>query len=331
MLLRLQNHPPHPLHFQIPPKVITFFFGKKKQLINQSLNGSISKHIHTFLTKQPCYLQCLAEKDTLNVSREFNLTVRTNSFTEIRSKIQQSQLQDQLHHLLNPNRKRVEEALLNCCNTKSTSAHTFLVSKYFDHTETASQLCLHLLTRAYLARATYAPLLNLPQPHSDRAFPLFLDFDSHENPIPNSHTLTDIRAALSELNRCRLRRSRSSFRLFRCGAWGYRRELEVSVRRIDDAAARFAYVLSNDLGTIDRLVARLCAAVEGDRALVRLGLERGREGFSMQQVLVQLCKSYESLACQIEDLEEHVCLCFYTVNKARTLLLQQMCSNPLTL
>lgn len=87
------------------------------------------------------------------------------------------------------------------------------------------------------------------------------------------------------------------------------------------------YVLNNDLGTIDRLVARLRTAVDGDKDLVRVGLESGIERFPVEHVVKELCKSYASFVDQLDDLEEHVCLCFYTVNKARTLLLQQICTS----
>lgn len=94
-----------------------------------------------------------------------------------------------------------------------------------------------------------------------------------------------------------------------------------------DAAAKCAYVLSNDLGTIDALVSRLRAAVEGDKVLVRLGLERGNERYLVQEVIKQLWKNHQGILRQVEDLEEHIFLCFYNINKARLLVLQEICSN----
>ncbi|XAR64750.1 hypothetical protein NMG60_11008562 [Bertholletia excelsa] len=44
-----------------------------------------------------------------------------------------------------------------------------------------------------------------------------------------------------------------------------------------DSAARFTYVLHKDLETIDRLVERLYDAVDDDKLLIRLGLERGKD------------------------------------------------------
>lgn len=91
-----------------------------------------------------------------------------------------------------------------------------------------------------------------------------------------------------------------------------------------DAAARGAYVLHNDLDTIDRLVARLHDAVETDRMVVQYGLQRGREPFTIMEVVKLLKKNQPNFEHQLKDLEEHVCLCFATVNRARSLLLQQI-------
>ncbi|WVZ16000.1 hypothetical protein V8G54_013566 [Vigna mungo] len=93
------------------------------------------------------------------------------------------------------------------------------------------------------------------------------------------------------------------------------------------AAAKCAYVLSNDLGTIDALVSRLRAAVEGDKVLVSLGLERGNERYLVQEVIKQLWKSHQGFLHQVEDLEEHIFLCFYNINKARLLVHQEICSD----
>ncbi|KAM7526003.1 hypothetical protein LguiA_015905 [Lonicera macranthoides] len=91
-----------------------------------------------------------------------------------------------------------------------------------------------------------------------------------------------------------------------------------------DAAAKGTYVLHNDLDTIDRLVARLHSEVEGDKLLVRLGLERGRDKHPIQEVAKQLYKDHVNFLRQLMDLEEHLCLCFAAINRARSLLLQEI-------
>ena len=89
-----------------------------------------------------------------------------------------------------------------------------------------------------------------------------------------------------------------------------------------DAAAKSAYVLHNDLDTIDRLISRLHTEIEGDRLLIRLGLDRGRDKYPIYEVVKQLRKNRASFMDQLTDLEEHICLCVAAINKARSLLLQ---------
>uniref|UniRef100_A0A0E0DDN4 Cathepsin propeptide inhibitor domain-containing protein n=1 Tax=Oryza meridionalis TaxID=40149 RepID=A0A0E0DDN4_9ORYZ len=108
-----------------------------------------------------------------------------------------------------------------------------------------------------------------------------------------------------------------------CPAAASMKRLQQHMDRLD-AAARGAYVLNNDVDTIERLVGRLHATVESDKLLVRLGLERGRgEHHTIEEVVRQLRKNHPSLLRQLADLEEHICLYFAAVNRARLLLDQQ--------
>ncbi|WOH06199.1 hypothetical protein DCAR_0625622 [Daucus carota subsp. sativus] len=91
-----------------------------------------------------------------------------------------------------------------------------------------------------------------------------------------------------------------------------------------DAAAKNTYVLLNDLDTIDRLVARLHTEIEGDKLLIRLGLERGSDRHAIQEVAKQLYKNHLNFLRQLSDLEEHLCLCFAAINRARALLVQEI-------
>lgn len=91
-----------------------------------------------------------------------------------------------------------------------------------------------------------------------------------------------------------------------------------------DATAKSAYVLHNDLDTIDRLVARLHTAIDGDKLLIRLGLNRGREKYPIYEVVKQLGKNRVNVLDQLKDLEEHICLCFAAINRARSLLVQEI-------
>ncbi|KAK7380703.1 hypothetical protein VNO78_33218 [Psophocarpus tetragonolobus] len=292
-----------------------------------------------------------SQGDTPTISREYNLAVHTTSYTEIRSNVEA-----ELHHL-NPTRERVQQTLTLTSSTRLLC----LLSTFFDHSESASDLCLALRHSLLRARALHAHLQSLD---TDAAASLRL-FDAALNPLPPSHTFSAVRAALSALKadldrraKKSLSRLRLSRRLARASAvclvavavavitatvaatvhaaatlaaaaaplcLSEKREL-AKLRQLD-AAAKCAYVLSNDLGTIDALVSRLRAAVESDKVLVRLGLERGNERYLVEEVIKQLWKSHKGFLDQVEDLEEHIFLCFYNINKARLLVLQEISSN----
>uniref|UniRef100_A0A0D9W4J8 Uncharacterized protein n=1 Tax=Leersia perrieri TaxID=77586 RepID=A0A0D9W4J8_9ORYZ len=109
-----------------------------------------------------------------------------------------------------------------------------------------------------------------------------------------------------------------------CPAAASMKRLQQHMDRLD-AAARGAYVLNNDVDTIERLVGRLHATVESDKLLVQLGLERGRgQRHTIDEVVRQLRKNHPSLLRQLADLEEHICLYFAAVNRARLLLVNHL-------
>ncbi|KAL8139137.1 hypothetical protein V2J09_005138 [Rumex salicifolius] len=91
-----------------------------------------------------------------------------------------------------------------------------------------------------------------------------------------------------------------------------------------DSASRSAYVLHNDLQTVDRLARHLQTAVEGDKSLARLGIGRGKEWHPINEVAKRLAKNHHNVQLQLADLEKHICLCFAAINRARSLLLHEI-------
>uniref|UniRef100_A0A2N9J760 Uncharacterized protein n=1 Tax=Fagus sylvatica TaxID=28930 RepID=A0A2N9J760_FAGSY len=330
---------------------------------------------------------------TVNLSREYALTVHTNSYNEMWSIIHPTTSEEQLqvqeyngeihhhhHHLLlaevlHPNRECVEEALRHA---KSNSL-TALVKDYFNHSENAANLCLLFHRSVINARSLYAPLHALFQVHPlesslsqsqcDHVFNLLLEFDSLDNPFPStdSYSFDEMRQCFSQLkqqlDRC-LHKSRSRIRLIRCATTSSAvcfictavgvavsavalashalvplvagtlcctaclpqkcNKKEVAHIAQLDAAAMGTYKLDKELDTIDRLVARLRNAVDNDKSLIRLGLERGNEKHAIQVVMKRLQSDHPNFLHLLKDLEEHICLCFITINKARALLLQEI-------
>ncbi|XXG64228.1 hypothetical protein AAC387_Pa05g2231 [Persea americana] len=201
------------------------------------------------------------------------------------------------------------------------------------------------------------------QPQCDWAFDTLTEFHRQENPFPSDTNFDHIRLSQLKLQLDqRLRKARSRTRLIRRTTRGSAICLIGSVAGVAvsavvvathaltalvaipfftflpsnfakqqlhhisqlDAAAKGTYVLHNDLYTIDRLVARLHATVESDKELIRYGLERGKDKYPIVEVVKQLRKNHPHFLHQLKDLEEHVCLCFTTVNRARSLLLEEI-------
>ncbi|CAA0382964.1 unnamed protein product [Arabidopsis thaliana] len=297
---------------------------------------------------------------TFNLSRELAHAFQTPSYHDVRSRVHVVVDLTQLHHqliqpdielllsqVLQPNKECVQEAIRHVKQTTLTN----LVSTYFQHSEDATRLCLNLYQNVHSARHhLYTPLLDLfnifpgdslpaiDESLCDLAFDVFLKLDTFENPFssPESYSFRDTQLCFSQLKHNldrRLRKSRSRVRLIHHATAGplcspylphsFKRKELTNICQLN-AASKGTFVLNKDLDTIDRLVSRLHTGIEYDKFLIRLGLERGRDVHSIQEILKLLRKSHLPLTHQLKDLEDHICLWFTNVNKARSLLLTEI-------
>lgn len=92
-----------------------------------------------------------------------------------------------------------------------------------------------------------------------------------------------------------------------------------------DVAAKGAYILIKDLDTISRLVARLNDELEDMHATARFWLHKSKHQLQPSgQVAQQLKKNDISFIEQLDELEEHLFLCFMTINRARSLVVKEI-------
>ncbi|KAJ0052142.1 hypothetical protein Pint_02504 [Pistacia integerrima] len=330
------------------------------------------------------------------ITRLYSLIVHSTSYNEVLSKIhildpnnidqvelqiedingngEEDPHQQLLSQVLQPSRKRVQEAL----SIASPNTVTHLVSTSFSHTEDTANLCLLLLQSIYRTQSLYAPFHELldifpidhhsiSQSHCNNAFEVFVQFDCDcvKNPF-DSYNFQEMNNCFSELKQQldhNLRKSQSRVRLLHHATTGsaiciiglvvaviiaavavaahafvaivaallctahFPRGLtkkELAQLAQLEAARRGTYVINKYLDTLQRLVDQLYSAIEGDKRLVRLGLERDGDKYSIEEVVKRVRKNKLNFAHQLMDLKEHICLCFKTVNWARSLLLQEI-------
>ncbi|XXG86263.1 hypothetical protein AAC387_Pa11g1190 [Persea americana] len=90
-----------------------------------------------------------------------------------------------------------------------------------------------------------------------------------------------------------------------------------------DAAAKGAFILNRDFDTMSRLVMRLRDEIEHSKVVMSICLRNGKIHL-IEEAVKELRSSEASFLEQLEELEEHVYLCFLTINKARRLVIQEM-------
>ncbi|CAN8254856.1 unnamed protein product [Cochlearia groenlandica] len=105
---------------------------------------------------------------------------------------------------------------------------------------------------------------------------------------------------------------------------GLSNKLRKTAARLD-AAAKGTYILSRDLETISRLVTRVNDEVEHVRAMAEFWVGRGSGRVRAEEEVAQeMRRCEESFGEELDELEEHIYLCFITINRARNLVVKEM-------
>eukprot|EP00268_Persea_americana_P025680 TRINITY_DN25012_c0_g1_i2.p1 TRINITY_DN25012_c0_g1~~TRINITY_DN25012_c0_g1_i2.p1 ORF type:complete len:344 (-),score=51.10 TRINITY_DN25012_c0_g1_i2:389-1420(-) len=93
-----------------------------------------------------------------------------------------------------------------------------------------------------------------------------------------------------------------------------------------DAAGKGAYILDRDFDTIGRLTTRLCDEINHNKAIVEMCLGTGNKSL-LKEVVKELRNNESCFLEHLDELEEHLYLCFLTINKARRLVIKEMAVN----
>ncbi|CAL5383420.1 unnamed protein product [Camellia sinensis] len=90
-----------------------------------------------------------------------------------------------------------------------------------------------------------------------------------------------------------------------------------------EVAAKGVFILINDFDTMSRLVMRLQDEIEHNKAIADMCVTNGNS-----EVLMEVVREFRiNQTCfleQLEELEEHIYLCFLTINRSRTLVMHEI-------
>ncbi|MCD9560051.1 hypothetical protein HAX54_018481 [Datura stramonium] len=90
-----------------------------------------------------------------------------------------------------------------------------------------------------------------------------------------------------------------------------------------DVAAKGVYILINDFDTMSRLVSRLYDEIEHNRSVADM-CARKKNADMLKEAIRNYSINKNCFMEQLKELEEHVCLCFLTINRSRRMVLQEM-------
>jgi hypothetical protein len=91
-----------------------------------------------------------------------------------------------------------------------------------------------------------------------------------------------------------------------------------------DAAARGAYIVGRGMDTLSRMVRRAHDELEHGRRVARIAVDSWSSSELLQEVGREEAECEADLREQLEEMEEHVCLCLITINRSRRMVAHEM-------
>ncbi|KAK3016592.1 hypothetical protein RJ639_005865 [Escallonia herrerae] len=91
-----------------------------------------------------------------------------------------------------------------------------------------------------------------------------------------------------------------------------------------DVAAKGIYTLANDFDTMGRLARRLHDEIEHSKVIAGICVRNLGKGEVLKEVVRDFRMHETGFLEQLEELEEHIYLCFLTINRSRRLVLQEI-------
>lgn len=337
-------------------------------------------------------------RNDINVNEEYMEAFRTESYTEIWSKIhnQISRINEEhlslspfapyLHisdYLLEPRQEIISKMIDN-----SSDLHSLLL-EYFQGSLEACKTCCFLLQCVHQTRANYRIIqgvLDLTQrvagdytkEQYQFIYAQFGLFISLENPLSGSnpmnfHQIHEIYSSMLQHLKIRQKKIMGKAKVagfckkaigiglvIACGAlaiaallltastfmgllatpivmcfstpllkWKFRsiyqlkRRSHARLRDQLDSAAKGAYILNRDFDTMSRLVTRLGDEIEHSKTVIKICL-RNAKGHLLEEMMKELQNNEAGFLEKLEELEEHLYLCFVTINRARKLVIKEI-------
>ncbi|XP_047958219.1 UPF0496 protein At3g49070-like [Salvia hispanica] len=253
----------------------------------------------------------------INVNDEYLCVVRTKSFADFFVHAQLLLVPSSPSDLLlNPSQETIASLLKSSVNSRELNS---ILLDYFSISAEASHLCTNILKTLIHLQTIYRSISN------DQIIDPDTISDLLDSPLPSGldrrgfGEIQERQARVLERLRSSRKKMAGKLRVLEF-VWGCDRVVVMrGVVEQLDVAAKGAYILRRDFDTMGRAVERIGGEIEHDRAMV----ERGRG--------VEVVRESEfGVRRQAEELEEHVYLCLLTINRARAMVVREICRSSMT-